>query len=62
MRARGIRGSNIESGGGTAELARLLDRAGEGDEVIPIDATISLADGATAIGAVGARGTTVLAI
>ncbi|WP_405160145.1 NADP-dependent oxidoreductase [Nocardia sp. NBC_01499] len=62
LRARGIRGGNIESTGGAPELARLLDRVAEGDVVVPIDATIPLADGTTAIGAAGARGKTVLTI
>ncbi|MEU7142205.1 NADP-dependent oxidoreductase [Nocardia sp. NPDC046473] len=62
LRTRGIRGGNIESSGGAPELTRLLDRVAEGDVVVPIDATIPLADGATAIGAAGARGKTVLTI
>ncbi|MFI9401978.1 NADP-dependent oxidoreductase [Nocardia sp. NPDC052316] len=62
LRSRGIRGGNIESKGGARELARLLDRVAEGDVVVPIDATVPLADGAQVIGATGARGKTVLAI
>ncbi|MEV6556512.1 NADP-dependent oxidoreductase [Nocardia sp. NPDC051756] len=62
LRSRGIRGGNIESSGRAPELARLLDRVAEGDVVVPIDATLPLADGATAIGATGARGKTVLTI
>ncbi|MFG1790326.1 NADP-dependent oxidoreductase [Nocardia sp. NPDC049149] len=62
LQARGLRGGNIESKGGASELARLLDRVAEGDVVVPIDATVPLADGPAVIGAPGARGKTVLAI
>ncbi|MFC9440659.1 NADP-dependent oxidoreductase [Nocardia sp. NPDC057030] len=62
LRARGIRGGNLESSGRAPELARLLDRVAEGDVVVPIDATLPLADGVTALGATGARGKTVLTI
>ncbi|MFE9579173.1 NADP-dependent oxidoreductase [Nocardia sp. NPDC006044] len=62
LRARGIRGGNIESSGRAPELTRLLDRVAEGDVVVPIDATLPLADGVAALGATGARGKTVLTI
>jgi NADPH:quinone reductase len=62
LRDRGIKGGNIESAGRAPELARLLDRVAEGDVVVPIDATVPLAEAASAIGATGARGKTVVAI
>ncbi|GAA5102194.1 NADP-dependent oxidoreductase [Nocardia iowensis] len=62
LRKHGLHGGNIESTGGAPELARLLERVAEGDVVVPIDATVPLADGAAVIGATGARGKTVLAI
>ncbi|WP_225726033.1 MULTISPECIES: NADP-dependent oxidoreductase [unclassified Nocardia] len=62
LRGRGIRGGNIESKGGAAELARLLVRVADGDVVVPVDRTVPMAEAASAIGATGARGKTVLAI
>lgn len=62
LRAKGLRGGNLQSTGGAAELARLLSRVAEGDVVVPIDATHPLADGVNLLGAAGARGKTVLAI
>lgn len=62
LRDRGINGGNIESSGRAPELARLLGRVAEGDVVVPIDATVPLAEAASVIGAAGARGKTVLTI
>ncbi len=62
LRDRGIRGGNIESSGRGPELTRLLDRVATGDVVVPIDATVPLAEGTSVIGAHGARGKTVLTI
>ncbi|MFD0365416.1 NADP-dependent oxidoreductase [Nocardia sp. GCM10030253] len=62
LRDRGIKGGNIESSGGARELSRLLQRVAEGDVVVPIAATVPLADAASVIGAAGARGKTVLTI
>ncbi|QIS16368.1 NADP-dependent oxidoreductase [Nocardia arthritidis] len=62
LRGRGIRGGNIESKGGAPELARLLVRVADGDVVVPVDRTVPMAEAASAIGATGARGKTVLAI
>jgi NADPH:quinone reductase len=59
---RGIKGGNIESSGGAPELSRLLQRVAKGDVVVPIDATVPLAEAASVIGAAGARGKTVLTI
>ncbi|BDT93654.1 MULTISPECIES: NADP-dependent oxidoreductase [Nocardia] len=62
LRARSLAGGNIESKGSAAELARLIQRVAAGDVVVPIDATVPLAEGPAVIGAPGARGKTVLAI
>ncbi|MFR9750576.1 NADP-dependent oxidoreductase [Nocardia sp. 004] len=62
LRARSLRGGNIESKGKTPELARLLQRVAAGDVVVPIAATVPLAAGSEVIGATGARGKTVLTI
>lgn len=62
LRRRGISGGNIESSGRAPELARLLSRVADGDVVVPVDATVPLAEAAAVIGAPGARGKTVLAI
>ncbi|MFQ6328345.1 NADP-dependent oxidoreductase [Nocardia sp. CWNU-33] len=62
LRERGIKGGNIESSGGAPELTRLMKRVAEGDVVVPIDATVPLAEAPSVIGATGARGKTVLTI
>ncbi|WP_227997476.1 NADP-dependent oxidoreductase [Nocardia australiensis] len=62
LRERGINGGNFESTGGAPELTRLLRRVAAGDIVVPIDATVPLAEAATVVGASGARGKTVLTI
>ncbi|MGO4617400.1 NADP-dependent oxidoreductase [Nocardia sp. 2YAB30] len=62
LRARDIKGGNMESKGRALELSRLMQRVADGDVVVPIDATVPLADGPAVIGAHGARGKTVLAI
>ncbi|WP_067546876.1 NADP-dependent oxidoreductase [Nocardia crassostreae] len=59
---RGITGGNFESHGGAAELRELLRDVGNGDLVVPIDATSPLADAPQVIGASGGRGKTVLVI
>ncbi|MEU7766826.1 NADP-dependent oxidoreductase [Nocardia sp. NPDC049190] len=62
LRARDIKGGNLESTARAPELARLLQRVADGDLVVPIDATVPLAEGPAVIGASGARGKTVLTI
>ncbi|GAA5045229.1 NADP-dependent oxidoreductase [Nocardia callitridis] len=62
LRARDMRGGNLQSSGRAPELARLLGRVADGDVVVPIDATIPLTEGLSVIGATGARGKTVLTI
>ncbi|UGT40779.1 NADP-dependent oxidoreductase [Nocardia yamanashiensis] len=62
LQSRRISGGNFESGGGAAQLARLLDLAAKGELVIPIDATPPLAEAGKVVGAPGARGKTVLVI
>ncbi|GAB4589670.1 NADP-dependent oxidoreductase [Nocardia sp. IFM 10818] len=62
LKRRGITGGNFESHGGAPELRELLRDVGNGDLVVPIDATPPLADAPEVIGASGARGKTVLVI
>lgn len=62
MAARGITGGNFQSSGGAAELRELLRHVGNGDLVVPIDATPPLEGAPDVIGAPGARGKTVLVI
>ncbi|MEC3958561.1 NADP-dependent oxidoreductase [Nocardia sp. CDC153] len=62
LRARDIRGGNLESTGGAAELRELLRLVGNGDLMVPISNMPPLAEAADAIGAPGARGKTVIVI
>ncbi|WP_028479489.1 NADP-dependent oxidoreductase [Nocardia sp. CNY236] len=62
LRARAIRGGNIDSKGSALELARLIERVAAGDVVVPIAATVPLSAGPGVIGATGAQGKTVLEI
>ncbi|MFE6863225.1 NADP-dependent oxidoreductase [Nocardia sp. NPDC057668] len=62
LKGRGIRGGDFESSGGAPELRELLRDVGNGDLVVPIDATPPLEGAPDVIGASGARGKTVLVI
>ncbi|QLY30797.1 NADP-dependent oxidoreductase [Nocardia huaxiensis] len=62
LQTRGITGGNFVSSGGAKELRELLRRVGNGDLVVPLDATPPLDAAAAALGARGARGKTVLVI
>lgn len=62
LKARDIRGGNLESHGGAAELRELLELVGNADLMVPISAMPPLAEAVTVLGASGARGKTVLVI
>ncbi|WP_433563673.1 NADP-dependent oxidoreductase [Nocardia sp. CA-151230] len=62
LQARGVRGGNLQSQGGAAELRELLRLVGDGDLMVPISAMPPLAEAPGVIGAPGARGKIVLVI
>ncbi|MEV6770577.1 NADP-dependent oxidoreductase [Nocardia sp. NPDC051030] len=62
LKARDIQGGNFESKGGAKELRELLRHVGNGDLVVPVEATPPLEAAPDVLGAPGARGKTVLFI
>ncbi|MBB5914124.1 NADPH:quinone reductase-like Zn-dependent oxidoreductase [Nocardia transvalensis] len=62
LRARGLRGGNLDSTAGADRLRHLLRLVADGDVVVPIEAARPLTDAPAVLGAGGARGKTVLVV